>query len=33
MKLLDDLLAALPDGDVLDVCVGLHWTAVVARVG
>jgi uncharacterized protein (DUF4213/DUF364 family) len=31
MKLLDDLLATLPDGDVLDVCIGLHWTAVVAR--
>lgn len=31
MKLLDDLLAALPDGEVLDVCIGLHWTAVVVR--
>ncbi len=29
MKLLDDLLAALPEGDVIDVCVGLRWTAVV----
>jgi uncharacterized protein (DUF4213/DUF364 family) len=33
MKLLNDLLAALPDGEVLDVCIGLHWTAVVVRVG
>lgn len=32
MKLLDELLAALPDGEVLDVCIGLHWTAVVVRV-
>ncbi len=32
MKLLDKLLVALPDGEVLDVCVGLHWTAVVVRV-
>jgi uncharacterized protein (DUF4213/DUF364 family) len=31
MKLLDDLLAALPNGEVLDVCIGLHWTAVVVR--
>jgi uncharacterized protein (DUF4213/DUF364 family) len=31
MKLLDDLLAALPDGEVLDVCLGLHWTAVLVR--
>lgn len=31
MKFLDELLAALPDGDVLDVCIGLHWTAVVVR--
>ena len=29
MKLLDDLLAALPDGEVTDVYIGLHWTAVV----
>jgi uncharacterized protein (DUF4213/DUF364 family) len=33
MSLLDDLLAVLPDGEVLDVCIGLHWTAVVVRVG
>lgn len=31
MKLLDELLAALPEGEVLDVCIGLHWTAIVAR--
>jgi uncharacterized protein len=31
MKLLDDLLASLPDGEVLDVCIGLHWTAVVVQ--
>lgn len=29
MKLIDDLLAALPEGKVIDVCTGLHWTAVV----
>lgn len=33
MRLLDKLLAALPDGEVLDVCIGLHWTAVVAQMG
>lgn len=32
MKLLEDLLAALPAGDVLDVSIGLHWTAVVVQV-
>lgn len=32
MKLLDELLATLPDDEVLDVCIGLHWTAVVVRV-
>ena len=31
MKLLDELLANLPDGEVLDVCIGLHWTAVVIQ--
>lgn len=31
MKFLDELLGALPDGEVLDVCIGLHWTAVVIR--
>ena len=29
MKLLNDLLATLPPGEVIDVCIGLHWTAVV----
>jgi uncharacterized protein (DUF4213/DUF364 family) len=33
MRLVDELLAALPDGEVLDVCIGLHWTAVVVHVG
>lgn len=31
MRLVDDLLATLPDGDVLDVCIGLHWTAAAIR--
>jgi uncharacterized protein len=26
-----ELLATLPDAEVLDVCIGLHWTAVVAQ--
>jgi uncharacterized protein (DUF4213/DUF364 family) len=29
MSLWDDLLTALPDGEVLQVRIGLHWTAVV----
>jgi uncharacterized protein (DUF4213/DUF364 family) len=33
MKLLDELLATLPEGEVFDMCVGLHWTAVVIRAG
>jgi uncharacterized protein len=33
MKLLDDLVAALPDGEITDVCIGLHWTAVVVVAG
>jgi hypothetical protein len=33
MKLLNDLLAILPEGNVLQVCIGLHWTAVVVEVG
>jgi uncharacterized protein (DUF4213/DUF364 family) len=32
MKLLDELLATLPDGNVFEVCIGLHWTAVVVEV-
>jgi uncharacterized protein (DUF4213/DUF364 family) len=33
MTLLDKLLAALPDGEVHEVCIGLHWTAVVVQIG
>jgi uncharacterized protein (DUF4213/DUF364 family) len=33
MPLLDELLAALPDGQVDEVRIGLHWTAVVAVTG
>ena len=32
VKLIDDLLAALPDGSVQDVRVGAFWTAVVVEV-
>ncbi len=32
MKILDDLLATLPDGRVVNVNIGLHWTAVVVNV-
>jgi uncharacterized protein (DUF4213/DUF364 family) len=32
MRLIDDLLDALPDGRICDVRIGLHWTAVVAEV-
>ncbi len=32
MKLLDDLLAALLNGEIIDLRIGLHWTAVIARV-
>ena len=32
MSLLNDLLAGLPDGEVVDVRVGLHWSAVVVDV-
>jgi uncharacterized protein (DUF4213/DUF364 family) len=31
MRLLENLLQSLPDGDVLDVRIGLHWTAVVVN--
>jgi uncharacterized protein (DUF4213/DUF364 family) len=31
-KILADLLSAIADGNVLDVRIGLHWTAVVAEV-
>ena len=30
--ILDDLTAALPDGQPREVCIGLHWTAVVMQV-
>lgn len=33
MALLDDLLATLPDGEVSQVIIGLHWTAVVTTTG
>jgi uncharacterized protein (DUF4213/DUF364 family) len=29
MKILREILATLPDGEVVDVRIGLHWTAVV----
>lgn len=32
MALLDDLLDTLPKGDISQVLIGLHWTAVVAEV-
>ena len=32
MALLSDLLNTLPDGDVSQVVIGLHWTAVVTEV-
>jgi uncharacterized protein (DUF4213/DUF364 family) len=33
MELLRKLLFDLPDGDVVDVRIGIHWTAVVMEVG
>ena len=32
MKILPQLLETLPDGQVVDVRIGLHWTAVVVDV-
>ncbi|MCK4961951.1 MAG: DUF4213 domain-containing protein, partial [Anaerolineales bacterium] len=32
MKLLGDLLAIIPEGEVVQVHIGLHWTAVVTEV-
>ena len=32
MKVLDNLLPTLPDGEIIQVCIGLHWTAVVAEI-
>lgn len=33
MKLLKNILQTLPDGNTLDVRIGLHWTAVVVETG
>ncbi len=33
MKIIDELLATLPDSPVLDLRVGVFWTAVVVNVG
>lgn len=33
MRLLQRLLHTIPDGDVLDVVVGIHWTAVIVDAG
>jgi len=32
MKFLDDLMTTLPSGRVVDVNIGLHWTAVLVDV-
>lgn len=32
MKLIDELLAVVPDGETVSVTIGLHWTAVVVDV-
>jgi uncharacterized protein (DUF4213/DUF364 family) len=32
MKILNAILETLPEGEVLEVRIGLHWTAVVVRV-
>ena len=32
MKVLDNLLSTLTDGEIIQVCIGLHWTAVVAEI-
>jgi uncharacterized protein (DUF4213/DUF364 family) len=32
MQILDEILASLPEGKVLDVWIGLHWTAVIVDV-
>ena len=32
MQILTEILKTLPDGEVADVRIGLHWTAVVVRV-
>ena len=33
MRLEEKLFATIPDGDIVEVCIGLHWTAVVTNVG
>ncbi|MBC8507797.1 MAG: DUF364 domain-containing protein [Chloroflexi bacterium] len=33
LELLHDVMETLQDGEVVDVCIGLHWTAVVIDVG
>ena len=32
MKLFEDIIATLPIGEIVDVCIGLNWTAVVVDV-
>ena len=32
MKVLDNLLSTLWNGEIIQVCIGLHWTAVVAEI-
>ena len=32
MQVLNEILETLPDGQVRDVRIGLHWTAVVVEV-
>lgn len=31
-NLITDLLEGLPEGKVIDLCIGLHWTAVVVEI-
>lgn len=31
-SLLEDILATLPNGEIVEVCIGQHWTAVTAEV-
>ena len=33
MQILTEILRSLPDGEVRDVRLGLHWTAVVVETG
>ncbi len=32
MSIVEELLTDLPQGEIIDVCIGLHWTAVVVAV-